>query len=212
MAWNGLQITVDGRNALSQAQMDNKLTFRAIVVGDGQAPSNFNTVKELTHQLYEITEIQVSAQGDMCMLTADFPAVDYDYYFREIGVIAATSEGDKLYVYDNCGDDAQYIVTTTGAEKTRKRIRLSLKISDVAEVTVVSPEILYVAYDDFERGLNNKVNIVVMETETPIAEREKNTWYLKVTNTQSYRSMRIGGPGGLAARIIGEEDEAWQKH
>ena len=151
MAWNGLRMTVDGRNALNQAQMADKMLFKSIVVGDGQAPANFNTQRALVHQLYEITAIQVDVRGDMCVLTADFPAVDYDYYFREIGVVAQTEDGDKLYVYDNCGEDAQYIVTTTGTEKTRKRIRISLKISDVAEITVVNPEILCVAYDDFDK-------------------------------------------------------------
>ena len=151
MAWNGLRMTVDGRNALNQAQMADKMLFKSIVVGDGQPPANFNTQRALVHQLYEITAIQVDVRGDMCVLTADFPAVDYDYYFREIGVVAQTEDGDKLYVYDNCGEDAQYIVTTTGTEKTRKRIRISLKISDVAEITVVNPEILCVAYDDFDK-------------------------------------------------------------
>lgn len=87
---------------------------------------------------------------------------------------------------------------------------MNLKISDVAEITAVTPEILYVAYDDFENRLANKANIVVMESDIPAAERKKDTWYLKITSVQSYRSMRAGP--GLAARIIGEEDEAWQAH
>lgn len=157
MPWNGLRITVDGRNALNQAQVDNKIAIKSIVVGDGRSPGNFNTMKGLVHQLYEITEIQVDVQGNTCTITADFPQVDYDYYFREIGVIVRTDSGDKLYVYDNCGDDAQYIVTTTGIEKTRKRIRLLLTISDVNEITAVTPEILYVTYDDFEK-LEKKVD------------------------------------------------------
>ena len=208
MAWTGLVLTVDGQNALNNAQISDKLNIKSIVIGDGNTPTNFRTMKRLVNQLYEITELKVDAADGRCTITADFPSVDYDYYFREIGVIAATDEGDKLYVYDNCGDDAQYIVTTTGVEKTRKRIRMNLKISDVAEITAVTPEILYVAYDDFENRLANKVNIVVMESDIPAAEKKKDTWYLKITSVQSYRSMRAGP--GLAARIIGEEDEVWQ--
>ena len=34
MAWTGLVLTVDGRNALNQAQMDNRLNIKSIVVGD----------------------------------------------------------------------------------------------------------------------------------------------------------------------------------
>lgn len=150
MAWNGLTLTIDGRSVLTQAQVEKKLAFKSIVVGDGGAPQNFNTVKSLVHQLYEITEIMVDVSEDRCVLTADFPNVAYDYYFREVGVMVKTEDGEKLYVYDNCGDDAQYIASANGLEQTRKRIRLSLKISDVEEITIENPEILYVSYDDFD--------------------------------------------------------------
>ena len=150
MAWTGLVLTVDGQNALNSAQLSNQLSIKSIVVGDGNTPANFRTLKRLVHQLYEITELKIDVMNGRCTITADFPKREYNYYFREVGVIVITDEGDKLYVYDNCGDDAQYIVSTTGVEETKKRIRLSLNISDVAEITVSNPEILYVAYDDFE--------------------------------------------------------------
>ncbi len=150
MAWTGLTLTVDGRNALNQAQAANQMNIKSIVVGDGSPPSNFRTMKGLVHQLFEVTDLKLDVVDNKCVLTADFPKVDYDYYFREIGVVVTTEDGDVLYVYDNCGDDAQYIVTSTGVESTQKRIRISLLISDVANITVTSPSILYVGYDEFE--------------------------------------------------------------
>lgn len=150
MAWTGLNLTVDGRSALNRAQADRHLNFKSIVVGDGNPPSNFGTIKELVHQLFELTELKIDMTDDGCMLTADLPDVDYDYYMREIGVIVTTEDGEKLYVYDNCGSDAQYIVSTTGAEKTKKRVRLSLMVSDVENITVSHPSVLYVSYDDFD--------------------------------------------------------------
>ncbi len=163
MAWTGLTLTVDGRNALNQAQINNRLCFKAIVIGDGNPPGNFGTQKSLVHPLYELTDLKVDMTDEGCALTADFPAVDDDYYFREIGVIVATEDGDKLYVYDNCGDDAQYIVSTTGAERTQKRIRLYLTISDVADIAVSAPAILYVDYDEYEKDieeLNQKIDVL----------------------------------------------------
>ena len=150
MAWTGLNLTVDGRSALNRAQTDRHLNFKSIVVGDGNPPGNFGTIKELVHQLFELTELKIDMTDDRCMLTADLPDVDYDYYMREIGVIVTTEDGEKLYVYDNCGSDAQYIVSTTGAEKTKKRVRLSLMVSDVKNITVSHPSVLYVSYDDFD--------------------------------------------------------------
>ncbi len=162
MAWTGLTLTVDGRNALIRAQEEGKLCIKSLVVGDGAPPANFGTQKGLVHMLYELTDLKIDMTEDGCALTADFPVVDYDYYFREIGVVAVTEDGEKLYVYDNCGDDAQYIVSTTGAERTQKRIRLYLTISDVADITVSAPSILYVAYDAYEKDieeLNQKIDI-----------------------------------------------------
>ena len=150
MAWTGLALTVDGQNALNNAQLSNHLNIKSIVIGDGAPPANFRTLKSLVNQVYEITGLKIDAVNGKCTITADFPDVDYDYYFREIGIIVITEEGEKLYVYDNCGEDAQYIVNSTGVEKTRKRIRLVLNISDVAEITVTDPGILYVSYEDFE--------------------------------------------------------------
>lgn len=163
MAWTGLTLTVDGRNALIRAQEEGKLCIKSLVVGDGAPPANFGTQKGLVHMLYELTDLKIDMTEDGCALTADFPVVDYDYYFREIGVVAVTEDGEKLYVYDNCGDDAQYIVSTTGAERTQKRIRLYLTISDVADITVSAPSILYVAYDAYEKDieeLNQKIDIL----------------------------------------------------
>ncbi len=155
MAWTGLALTVDGRNALNDAQLSGKIRIKEVVVGDGKPPANFSTQKALVHQLYAIKEIRIDKTESGCTVTADFPKVDYDYYFREVGIIIETDQGDKLYVYDNCGDDAQHIVSSTGAESTRKRLRLSLIIADVEEITVSNPSILYVAYDDFEAAIES---------------------------------------------------------
>lgn len=150
MAWNGLNLTVNGRNALSHAQVSGEMSIKSIVIGDGNAPDNFNTQEGLVHQLYEIEELKIDVKEDGCELTADFPKVTNDYYFREIGVIVTSKGKDILYVYDNCGSDAQLIVNSD-AEATEKRVRLFLKISNVQNITVQTPSILYVSYDEFEK-------------------------------------------------------------
>lgn len=172
MAWTGLNLTVDGRNALNQAQTDKKLNFKSIVVGDGNTPDNFSTQKRLVHQLYELNELKIDITDTGCILTADLPEVDYDYYFREIGVLVTTENGDKLYVYDNSGDDAQYIVNTTAVEKTQKRIRLSLIVSDVDNITVSTPGILYVSYKEFENTVEEML-IHRSDTTIHVTEAEK---------------------------------------
>lgn len=98
MAWNGLNLTVNGRNALSHAQVFGEMSIKSIVIGDGNPPDNFNTQEGLVHQLYEIEELKIDVKEDGCELTADFPKVTNDYYFREIGVIVTSKGKDILYV------------------------------------------------------------------------------------------------------------------
>ena len=166
MAWTGLKLTVDGQNALSMAQLANGMDIKSVVVGDGQPPANFRTLKRLVHQLYEITELKIdTGENGTCTITVDIPKVEYDYYFREIGVIITTVSGEKLYVYDNCADDAQYIVSTTGVETTKKRIRLTVNVSDVADITLSNPSILYVGYDDYEQTVGRLEEAIVATAE-----------------------------------------------
>lgn len=148
MAWNGLTLTAEGRKALTQSQIDGEMRIKSIVVGDGSPPPNFNTQKKLVNQLFEITDIQVKMTDTGCIVTGDFPAVGYDYYFREVGIMVLAGKEEVLYVYDNCGDSAAYIVNSTSAESTEKRIRLSLIFSDVATVEAVTPSILYISPSD----------------------------------------------------------------
>ncbi len=178
MAWSGLTLTMEGRNALSQAQISNRMNIKSIVVGDGAPPANFTTLKGLVHQLYEITELRVDATKEGCTLTADFPQVDYDYYFRELGVVITTDEGDILYVYDNSADDAQYIVSSTGAETLQKRLRLSLIISDVANIELSTPSNLYVDYRNFEGHTGDAVR--------HITEDEREKWNDTLNNAKEY--------------------------
>ena len=207
MAWTGLTLTVDGRNALNQAQMNNRLCFKAIVIGDGNPPGNFGTQKSLVHPLYELTDLKVDMTEEGCALTADFPEVNADYYFREIGVIVATEDGDKLYVYDNCGDDAQYIVSTTGAERTQKRIRLYLTISDVADVAVSAPAILYVDYDEYENAVTSLEQTISTkagqaETESALAGKLDKTGDAKDT-TVTFASADVADGGAGAWTSVG---------
>lgn len=154
MAWKGLTLTRDGQSVLNNAQVSDRMNIKSIAIGDGAAPADFRNLKGLVNKLHEITDLKIEMVDGQCTLTADLPQVNYDYTFREIGVIVTTDDGEKLYVYDNCGADAQRIISSTGVETTKKRIRLFLEISDVANITVSTPSILYVAYDEFEEKMD----------------------------------------------------------
>ena len=154
MAWNGMTLTTSGRRALSKAQAEDTLRIHSMVIGDGSPPANFNTIERLVNQRVEITELSIDLTDTGCVVTGDFPNVDFDYYFRELGLMVETSSGIKLYAYDNCGADAEYVINTSTVERTDKRVRIELIFSNISNVTVSNPSILYVSYDALENKLN----------------------------------------------------------
>lgn len=159
MAWKGLKLTADGQKALSAAQAAQKLKIRSIAVGDGSFTGESQELKGLVNQLYEIEELEIVVKDAVCMITAELPEKEYEYYFREIGVTVETDEGVKLYAYDNSGDDAQQVIPGTGNAAVKRRVRLTLTVANIAEVTVTNPSVMYVTYDDFQDTLKNKVDV-----------------------------------------------------
>lgn len=158
MSWKGLKLTVDGQHALSAAQAAQKLKIKSIVVGDGNLTGDPYELTGLVNQLYEIEALEIMLKDVMCIITAELPEKEYPYYFREIGVTVETEEGVKLYAYDNCGEEAQQVFPSTGNAAVRRRVRLTLMVANVAEVTVTNPAVMYVTYDAFQEALGKKVD------------------------------------------------------
>nr|DAW62969.1 MAG TPA: tail-collar fiber protein [Caudoviricetes sp.] len=168
MAWNGMTLTTSGRRALSKAQAEDTLKIHSMVIGDGQPPANFNAVERLVNQRLEITELSIDLTDTGCVVTGDFPKVDFDYYFRELGLMVETASGIKLYAYDNCGSDAEYVINTSAVERTDKRVRIELIFSNISNVTVSNPSVLYVSYDVLENKLNTLKTLVNGDVENKI--------------------------------------------
>ncbi|MFG6325572.1 MAG: hypothetical protein K1W00_01850 [Lachnospiraceae bacterium] len=93
-------------------------------------------------------------------------------------MVITTDEGDILYVYDNSADDAQHIVSSTGTETLQKRLRLSLIISDVANIELSTPSNLYVDYRNFEGHTGDTVR--------HITEDEREKWNDTLNNAKEY--------------------------
>ena len=183
MAWNGMTLTKSGRRALSKAQAEDTLRIHSMVIGDGSPPANFNTVERLVNQRLEITELSIDLTDTGCVVTGDFPNVGFDYYFRELGLTVETPSGIRLYAYDNCGADAEYVINTSTVERTDKRVRIELIFSNIGNVTVSNPSVLYVSYDALENKLNTLKTSVNEDVENKIntLENKINQKLKKVT-------------------------------
>ena len=181
MAWNGMTLTTSGRRALSKAQAEDTLKIHSIAIGDGNPPVNFNSVEGLISPKFEITELSIDITETGCVITGDFPKVNYDYYFRELGVMVETSGGIKLYAYDNCGSDAEYIVNTSTIENTAKRVRIELIFSNISNVSV-----LYVSYED----LDNKVNTLKTKVYEDL-EKKADNLQEQISRSNNTRNIQV---------------------
>ena len=183
MAWNGMTLTTSGRRALSKAKAEDTLRIHSMVIWDGSPPANFNTVERLVNQRLEITELSIDLTDTGCVVTGDFPNVGFDYYFRELVLTVETPSGIRLYAYDNCGADAEYVINTSTVERTDKRVRIELIFSNISNVTVSNPSILYVSYDALENKLNTLKTSVNEDVENKIntLENKINQKLKKVT-------------------------------
>ena len=173
MAWKGLKLTVGGRNLLTDAQTGKNLKFLRLDIGDGEEPVNYNTRTELVHKLFSLEFISIEKTKEGCILIADLPKQSYDFWFREMAVIAKTDYEEVLYLYDNCGDDAEHVIATTGIEFKEKRIKLYLKFADVENITINTEGVLYITFNEFERGIKdiqNKLNESIEEWEIALSE------------------------------------------
>ena len=186
MAWNGMTLTTSGRRALSKAQAEDTLRIHSMVIGDGSPPANFNTVERLVNQRLEITELSIDLTDTGCVVTGDFPNVGFDYYFRELGLTVETSSGIRLYAYDNCGADAEYVINTSTVERTDKRVRIELIFSNISNVTVSHPSVLYVSYED----LDNKVNTLKTKVYKDLEEKSDNLQE-QISRSNNTRNIQV---------------------
>lgn len=194
--WSGLTLTEKGKQALISAQLSNVLNIKSIVIGDGDAPADYHKCNELVHQLYELTDLKIDTVPEGCQITVDFPNIDYDYYFREIGVIVTTDSGEVLYVYDNAGDDAQCIHAENTAGKIQKRLRLVLAISDVKNITISKTSPLYVDYDEFTKHTSDA------EHHTTVQEKTK--WNNMLSEAKKYSDATYQQATGYADKVAAD--------
>lgn len=206
MGWKGLTLTESGRKALNQAQTAKKLKIRSVVVGDGNPPEDFQALEGLVHPLYEITDLGITLVDAACTVTVEIPEREESYYFREIGILVEMEDGVKLYVYDNCGEDAQYITASTGKAAVKRRVRLTLTVSGVAEVTVINPAVMYVTYEDFQEAVDSLKTEIGTELRTGLAGKV-DTEEGKDLSSNDYTDEDKHAVEGLGGLTFGQDAE-----
>lgn len=119
--------------------------------------------------------------------TTDNYGFEKDYYFNQINIYADGNDGREiLFCFQKSATCPFYIPQFDGSPVQNEiSIYITLASSDVV---YLSNDGLYVLRSDFEKlesTVFGKAKIVVIKEDVPVAQREKNTFYLKVTDKQS---------------------------
>lgn len=190
-------ITQAGIALLQKTQMQSiKLTFTKIAVGSGEYEEE-ESLDNVTALKNKIQEFPISSKEIVDFQTILLKSVisnnelDEAYYIREIGVYANDPDnGEILYslavAYPGKAD---YFPAYDGMAPVTIGIDTYQTVSDSGNVIIQAGSGAYAAAEDLEkleqRVSSKTVNIVVMDEDIPIINREARTFYLKVTDRQS---------------------------
>ena len=203
MAFGGLIITNLGKNVLAKAQLGNKLEFTHVLIGDGKYTGSYREITSLKNQLFKIPVSNVKVDGNSCVIEIDISNLELEegYYLREIGILVKQNNKDTLYVYDNAGDDAEFISKGGEAATIEKRLRFQLQISNAEEIILKMQSVLYATQVDFEE-LVQKVETTFSGNAQILRNTNKNT-SLSTTGMWENAIWRAGGSGsGTRTRTV----------
>mgnify|MGYP001623805555 CR=1 FL=1 len=155
MAFGGLIITSHGRNALTEAQMGKTLVFTGIGIGDGTYTGSYNDIQSLQNELYRLPILSIKSSEGQCIIEADMTnaGLASGFYFREVGIYASIDGEEILYLYDNAGNDAEYIESASDVATIEKRLRFTINISGVENVSITGGSVLYVSRQEFDEAI-----------------------------------------------------------
>lgn len=190
-----------------------QLVFTRAAVGTGSCHSGYDPASMIDLNQYRmdgmISDYWAEGQEATVVFQISSANVEEGFIITEAGLYAEDKdEGEVLYAYLSLTDDPQYVYAKGSAIEKFAEIEFKTIIGSIENVTAIISPLALVTRELFDKGMETKSGIVVMKEYIPVSERRHNTWYLNVTDTQSYRAIKTNR--ALGFRIIGEEDAICQ--
>jgi hypothetical protein len=165
-AFRGLQLTFNGKNLQSKAQLGITLQFTRIAIGDGNL--NGGSIQELNGLISEkislpITRLNMTPDGKARVGTVlENEDITNGFYLREIGVFANDPDvGEILYCYGNAGNNGEYLPAGSegGPDITQKTIDIFTLVENASNVTAtIDQSLIYATQEEFQNHLNDNRN------------------------------------------------------
>lgn len=159
MAFNRLMLTADGKTLYAKAQQGKPLQFTRFGVGDGNIGSGSLVnrtalISEKKSLLIDNVQIVNETQSAVIASLSNSDLAE-GFYFREIGIFAKDPDTqlEKLYLYDNAGDDGEFIPASTSGVIVNERLKILMLLENVTSVSFVpSGNPIYLSVDDIVDG------------------------------------------------------------
>jgi hypothetical protein len=157
MAFNRLMLTTDGKILYAKAQQGKTLQFTRVGIGEGDIGSGslVNRTALISEKLSLLVDmIQLVNENESAIITTlKNENLAEGFYFREIGIFAKDpdTQQEKLYLYDNAGQDGEYIPDNQSGVIVNERLKFLLLLENVTTVSFVpSGNPIYLNPDDID--------------------------------------------------------------
>lgn len=159
MAFRNLMLTTSGMILYAKAQQGKLLHLSRVGVGDGLLSGGDSMVNrsrlksERASYLIDNIYINTSSSSAEILTTMRNDELEEGFYFRELGVFAVDPDSgeEQLYLYDNAGQDGEYIPAASENIKVIERLKMLVRLENTPNVTfTASGNPLYLTVDDID--------------------------------------------------------------
>lgn len=164
MAFRNLMLTTSGMILYAKAQQGKLLHLSRVAVGDGLLIGGDSMVNrpglksERASFLIDYVHIAASNSAAEILTTMRNDDLEAGFYFRELGIFAVDPDSgeEQLYLYDNAGQDGEYIPAASENVKVVERLKMIVRLENTPNVTfTASGNPLYLTVEDIDDNVQS---------------------------------------------------------
>lgn len=163
MNFPNFQLTSAGVDAIMEAVYNGAtITFTAVKMGDGNAPSNIKEMTDIVHTQATASFTSIHVEDGVANLDFLFnnSSISSGFYLRELGIMASVDDDEPvLYAYTNSGSNAGYLKPYESDSYVNMVFSVYVAVGDAEHVTaVISEAVGYVTTEEFEAHTGSSTN------------------------------------------------------
>lgn len=166
MAFSGMMLTTNGKILFAKGQQGKILKYTRFAIGDGINSSNLiNRTGLINEKLtVPIDAVQLIDNGTTAaiVVTISNQNIISGFYFNEMGLFAQDPDTgeERLCLYDNAGEQGEYIPDKDSGSKVYERYRILTKADNVQNITFVeSGNPIYLTSLDIDDTITSKSSL-----------------------------------------------------